>query len=91
MRVEIRLENWNLWVIPAGDGRELVTVRLTGYVTDHPKLGEGRIHTSPVEKWEGRTVTTRNTTYVLGDFTGRNSHSEETAMADAMLGVSDDA
>jgi len=71
---EVVLDNWVAYVRPFVNGgnvdMELVRVHLAGYVTGHPKLGDGSITTSPVKRWIGNTVETRNTRYTLKDYGG---------------------
>ena len=71
---EVTLDNWVAYVRPFVNGgdvdMELVQVHLAGDVTGHPKLGNGSITTSPVKRWIGNTVETRNTRYTLKDYVG---------------------
>ena len=73
-----KLDNWLAYVLPVTyDGKTVgVSLHLMGSVTDHSnqRLRDGEwVRTSPVQRWEGRTVTTRNTTYVWGDFKGERA------------------
>ena len=71
---EVTLDNWVVYVHPFVNGGDvdmgLAKVRLAGDVTGHPKLGDGPITTSPVKRWIGDTVHTRNTKYTLKNCAG---------------------
>lgn len=67
-----RLDDWTAFVVQEAVeyGGPYVSLYLAGEVAGHPNpnLMDGeRIRTSRVLSWEGHTVKTRNTTYVLGD------------------------
>jgi len=67
-----RLDDWTVHGVQVAVeyGGPSVSVHLSGIVTGHPnpRLEDGdRIRTSDVLSWEGHTVKTRNTTYLLGE------------------------
>ena len=66
---ETVLDNWSIKLekVTMVFGDPVMRLHLRGDVTGHPKLGDGSITTSPVWGWKGRTVNTRNTTYLLGE------------------------
>lgn len=65
---ETVLDNWSIQMkkVTMLFGDPVMRLHLRGDVTGHPKLQDGSITTSPVWRWKGRTVITRNTTYLLG-------------------------
>ena len=65
---ETVLDNWSIKLekVTMLYGDPVMRLHLRGDVTGHPKLEDGLITTSPVWGWRGRTVNTRNTTYLLG-------------------------
>ena len=69
---EVTLDNWVVHVRPFknDDRYEIAEVNLAGDVTGHPKLPDGPITTSPVKRWIGDTVHTRNTKYTLKNCAG---------------------
>jgi len=66
---ETVLDNWSIKLekVTMLFGDPVMRLHLRGDVTGHPKLEDGPITTSQVLSWEGHTVKTRNTTYVLGE------------------------
>lgn len=66
---ETVLDNWSIKLekVTTLFGDPIMRLHLRGDVTGHPKLEDGLITTSPLQSWKGRTVITRNTTYVLGE------------------------
>ena len=70
-----RRDDWHAYVAQGAveSGGPGVRLHLMGEVTGHPNpdIADGEpIRTSQVLSWRGRTVKTRNTTYVLGDLVG---------------------